>query len=133
MDSASSLPCAAIAMNDAEPANPRTGWAALRHRGFALLIATRVLSQFGTQIIAVAVGWQIYDLTRNPADLGLVGLFQFAPALLLVLVAGVVSDRFNRRTVAAICLLGQGLTAVILLYLTATGQVYVWFVFALLF
>ena len=60
---------------------------AFAHRGFALYWAARFLNNFATQIVSTAVGWQVYDLTRNPFDLGLVGLFQFAPALLLVLVA----------------------------------------------
>ena len=88
---------------------------------------------FGTQIISVAVGWQVYDLTRNPADLGLVGLFQFAPALLLLLVTGAVSDRFNRRSVAAICLFGQALAAAILLTLTSLSLINVNLVFLTVF
>ncbi len=47
---------------------------------------------------AVAVGWQMYDITHNPLDLGLVGLTQFIPAALFVLVAGHVADRYDRRT-----------------------------------
>ena len=62
----------------------------LRHRGFALFWASRFLTTFAAQVVSVAVGWQVYDLTRNPFDLGLVGLVQFAPALLLVLVTGAV-------------------------------------------
>ena len=77
--------------------SPQPAWAALRHRGFALLWTSRLAATFATQITSVAVGWQVYDLTRDPFDLGLVGLVQFAPALLLVLVTGAVADRFNRR------------------------------------
>ena len=119
-------------MDPEDKASPGTGWSAMRHRGFALFIAMRIVSQFGTQVIAVAVGWQVYDLTRNPADLGLVGLFQFAPALLLLLVTGAVCDRYNRRIIAAICLAGEGLCAAAILYLTWTGQISVGLIFFLL-
>lgn len=119
-------------MNPAENARSRTGWSALRHRGFALFLAMRIVSQFGTQVVAVAVGWQVYDLTRNPADLGLVGLFQFAPALLLVLVTGTVSDRFSRRMVTAICMCGEGLCAVAILALTWLGTITVGWIFFVL-
>jgi MFS family permease len=119
-------------MTTTDDAGPRTGWSALRHRGFALFIGMRIVSQFGTQIVAVAVGWQVYDLTRNPADLGLVGLFQFAPALLLVLVTGAVCDRFNRRIIAAICFVGEGLCAATILVLTWQGAIGVGIIFFLL-
>ena len=48
-------------------------------------------------MLVVAVGWQLYELTGNPLDLGLVGLVQFIPAILLVLVIGQVTDRYDRR------------------------------------
>ena len=59
----------------------------------------RFLSAFSINMIAVAVGWQIYDLTRDPLDLGLIGLSQFAPAVLLVLVTGAAADRFGRKLI----------------------------------
>lgn len=95
-------------------------------------MAMRIVSQFGTQIITVAVGWQVYDLTRSPADLGLVGLFEFAPALLLVLVAGAVSDRFNRRMIGAVCLLAEGIFAATILLFTWWGTIGVGAIFLLL-
>jgi MFS family permease len=110
----------------------KSGWTALRHRGFALFIAMRIISQFGTQIIAVAVGWQVYDLTRNPADLGLVGLFQFAPAFFLILVTGAVADRYNRRLIATICFLGEAICSGVILYLTWHGTITVGIIFFLL-
>ena len=74
------------------------------------------------QIQTVAVGWQVYDLTRDPLDLGLVGLSQFLPALLLVLVTGAVADRFRRRTIMAVCIGIEALCAVALLAFTAIEQ-----------
>jgi len=70
-----------------------------RHRPFALYWIARVSSTVALQMQAVAVSWQMYDLTRNPLDLGLVGLVQFIPAALLVLVAGHAADRYDRRTI----------------------------------
>ena len=119
-------------MNPPDNASHRSGWGAMRHRGFALFVAMRIVSNFGTNIVAVAVGWQVYDLTRNPADLGLVGLFQFAPALLLILVTGAVCDRYNRRIIAAICLAGEGLCAAAILWFTWSGTIGVGTIFFLL-
>ncbi|MCB1448633.1 MAG: MFS transporter, partial [Nitratireductor sp.] len=72
-------------------------------------------------IVSVAVGWQIYDLTRDPFDLGLVGLIQFAPSLLLVLVTGAVADRFGRRMIMGTSALLEAVCALAILYLTITG------------
>ena len=68
---------------------------------------SRTASTAGTQMLMVAVGWQMYDLTASAWDLGLVGLLQFAPALLLVLVAGPVIDHFHRARIVALCMLAQ--------------------------
>lgn len=120
-------------MKLAREAGQRSGWHVLRHRGFALFFVMRVLSAMGTQIVAVAVGWQVYDLTRNPADLGLVGLFQFAPALLLILVTGAAIDRYNRRIITAISLAGEGMCAGAILYFTWLGSIHVYTIFIVLF
>jgi MFS family permease len=112
---------------------PRSGWHVLRHRGFALIFAVQVLASMGRQVVAVAVGWQVYNLTSNPADLGLVGLFQFAPAFLLVLVTGAAADRFNRRMITALCLAGEGLCAAAILFFTWHGSITVGTIFVLLF
>ena len=70
-------------------------FAAFRHRSFLLFWLSRFLATFAVQIMSVSVAWQVYDLTRDPFDLGLVGILQFAPALLLVLVTGAASDRYG--------------------------------------
>ena len=54
-------------------------------------------------MLTVAVGWQVYDLTRSALTLGLVGLAQFLPQFLLTLVVGQVADRFERRRVIILC------------------------------
>lgn len=87
---------------------------------------------FATQIISVAVGWQVYDLTRNPFDLGIVGLVQFLPALLLVLVTGAVADRHNRRAIVSLCCGLEALVCGGLLIFTLYGGREVWMIFALL-
>ena len=74
----------------------------------------RVTATIGNQMLMVAVGWQMYDLTGSAWDLGLVGLLQFAPALALVLVAGHVVDRFHRARILSLCMLAQGLIAMVL-------------------
>lgn len=90
------------------------------------------MASFAIQILSVAVGWQVYDLTRNPFDLGIVGLVQFLPSLLLVLVTGAAADRYNRRAImAACCCLEAAVCAGILLF-TSGGLTEVWPIFALL-
>src|SRR5687767_6051671 len=70
---------------------------------FALLWASRLCSVAAVQILTVAVGWQLYDLTNDPLDLGLVGLFQFVPIVSLTLVVGSVADQYDRRAIVAAC------------------------------
>jgi MFS family permease len=81
----------------------------------------RVAGIVGNQMLLVALGWQMYDLTNSAWDLGLVGLFQFAPALLLALPAGHVNDRHDRRLVLAGCLAGQMVVAAALTVATHGG------------
>src|SRR5438270_13644514 len=86
-------------------------WGALRHRGYRLFWGARLSATFASLVVSVSVGWQVYDLTRNPLDLGFVGLVQFAPSLLLVLVTGTASDRFNRRAIVSACQAAEALVA----------------------
>ena len=72
------------------PANDR--FAAFRHRSYTLLFFARFMAAFAIQIISVAVGWQMYDVTKNALYLGIIGLVQFLPSLLLILVTGSVVD-----------------------------------------
>ncbi len=80
-----------------------SGARAFEHRDFALYWSSRFLSAMATQIQGVAVGWWVYDLTRDPLALGLVGLAIFLPAIGLALVAGHLADRFDRRTILLCC------------------------------
>lgn len=70
-----------------------------RHPGFLAFISARLMAVFATQIQAVVVAWQVYDLTRDPLALAYVGLAQFLPMLCLLLPAGDLIDRFNRKAI----------------------------------
>jgi MFS family permease len=83
----------------------------LQHPSFARFWCARIITSLAYQILGVAVGWQMYDITGSAWYLGLVGLAQFLPLFLLTLVVGQVADRYDRRTIAALCQLVQGLAA----------------------
>jgi MFS family permease len=74
-----------------------------RHRPFLLLSAARFCAVSASQMQAVGVGWQVYDTTRSAFALGLVGLAQFLPLVLLALFAGHAADRFRRRPLLGFC------------------------------
>jgi MFS family permease len=102
---------------------------AFAHRSYLLYWLSRFLVSFAVQIATVAVGWQIYDVTREPFLLGLVGLVQFAPALALVLVTGSVADRYNRRRILAWCFAVEGCCVIALLVSTIWAAHIVWPIF----
>jgi MFS family permease len=79
----------------------------------------RLSSTAAQQMLMVAVGWQMYELTNSAWDLGLVGLYQFAPALLFTLVAGHAADRLHRGRIIALCLLAQAVAALVLVAATS--------------
>jgi len=108
------------------------GFHVLKHRNFRLYLAARVLGTIGVQMQSVAIGWQVYAMTGNVFDLGLIGLAQFAPFLLLILIAGHVADRFNRRNIILVCFCMQLLCSALLFAYTFTGLHVVWPVFAVL-
>lgn len=110
----------------------KSGAVAFRNPGFPNYWIALLCTGFAVQIQTVAVGWQVYDLTRDPLDLGLIGLSQFAPALMLVLVTGTVADRYSRRFIIGICLFLMGLGAGGLLVLTAQGNPNVGLIFLLM-
>src|SRR5437773_11032430 len=74
-----------------------------RVRPFALLFATRLAANISIHMLAVAVGYQVYELTDSALNLGLIGLVQFLPPLLLMLLAGQAADRYNRRLILRCC------------------------------
>ena len=95
----------------------------LRHRPFLAFWLARVCTASAFQMITVAIGWHIYELTHNVLDLGLVGLVEFTPRVLFMLHTGHVADRYDRRRIASLCQVGQGLIAVALVVGASTDNV----------
>ncbi|AXA92034.1 MFS transporter [Massilia sp. YMA4] len=108
------------------------GFAVLRHRNFSFYLSARILGTLAVQMQNVAIGWQVYSMTHNLFYLGMIGLAQFAPFLLLILLAGHAADRYNRRVIITICLGLQLLVGLTLLAFTLSGMQAVWPVFAVL-
>ncbi|MDL2355382.1 MAG: MFS transporter [Pseudomonadota bacterium] len=109
-----------------------SGFSVLRNRNFSFYLLARVLGTLAVQMQSVAIGWQVYEITGNLFDLGLIGLAQFAPFLALILFAGHAADRYNRRTIIALCMSVQLLCSLLLLGFTLSGSHVVWPVFAIL-
>jgi MFS family permease len=86
-----------------------------RERPFMQLWVARLFGTAASQMLLVAIGWHMYNLTQSAWDLGLVGLYQFVPALLLALLAGHVVDRRHRGHIVAVCFAVQGAVALVLL------------------
>jgi MFS family permease len=98
----------------------------MQQRDYALLWVALLVGAFATQMTAVAVGWQVYAIRRNPFDLGLIGLAEFLPLPLLALPAGDVADRFQRRRVFAVSEAIEVVVTVLLLVVTLTGAHQLW-------
>src|SRR5690606_20128191 len=104
-----------------------------RHRPFQLFWLARIFASVALQMLAVAVGWQIYAMTDSALDLGLVGLAQFIPAFLLFLIAGHVADRYDRSVVLRLCQMIEGLAAAGLALGTASNLLTREWIFLLVF
>jgi MFS family permease len=103
--------------------NPRSqGIAVFGFPNFRLFQIARFCMVLALEMQSVAVGWQIYEITKRPLDLGLVGLAQFLPGILLFLVSGHVVDRFNRRLVLVLCYCGHVLCSTLLLLVAWRAQ-----------
>lgn len=109
-----------------------SGWVAFRHRDFALYWASRFLSALAVQMQAVAVGWLVYDITRDPLALGLVGLAGFLPAIGFALWTGHVADRVDRRRILMVCYAVLAATAAGLFLVARSGTDQVWPIYALI-
>jgi MFS family permease len=109
---------------DETPGQSGSGkFTAFRHRPFVLYFLARIFTTFGAQILSVAVIWHIYDLTRSALFTGLVGLVQFLPLALLVLVTGTAADQFGRRMIMGLSILLAAACAAAMMALTATGAI----------
>lgn len=92
-----------------------SGLAAFRHLDFSLYEIARSLIVTALEMLSVAVGWQVYEITRRPLDLGFVGLAQFLPNIFLFLIAGHTADRWSRKKILVFCNLGFALCAALLI------------------
>jgi MFS family permease len=99
----------------------RAGRAAFTHPGFVLFQVARFLIVSAVEMQAVAVGWQVYEITKRPLDLGYVGLAQFLPGILLFPISGHASDHFERRHVLSACYGGYAVCFALLLALAERG------------
>ena len=97
-------------------------FSAFAHVSYQRYFAARFFSAFAAQILSVAVAYQIYDLMGEALWLGLIGLVQFAPALLLVVFTGLAADRLGRRFVMGMAIGLELICALAILVLAVTGQ-----------
>lgn len=93
----------------------------LKNKSLKLLMMAKVSSNFAYQMLTVAVGWQMYSLTHSAFYLGLVGLVQFLPMLLLSLFVGYISDKFDRRKIVSISQFFEGLLIFVLAFSSHNG------------
>jgi MFS family permease len=93
----------------------------LKQRPFVLFWLARLSSTMGYHMMAITIGWQVYDLTNSALDLGLIGLIQFIPSVLLTLVIGHAADRYDRRMIVRSAQSIYVVVAVILTYAFSTG------------
>ena len=105
---------------DKLPEERRDPYAALRFLDFRLLLTGRFITSFGNEMLSFAIAWELWLRTHSAISLGLVGLVQVIPVILLSLPAGHVADQYNRRRIVSIAQLSTGLCALGLAFLSYT-------------
>ncbi len=105
----------------------------LQQPAFIRFLSSMALSSLAYQMLVVAVGWQVYDLTHSAMSLGLIGLMQFTPQFLLTLVVGHVADRYDRRLIVMMTRLLQGVLVGILAFGSWQGWIAIHGIFACAF
>lgn len=120
-----------VAASDAPLTPPPSARAVLRTRGVTPLLLTSLFSVMATMIQITALGKQLYDISHRDLDLGLLGLAEFAPALLLMTVSGTIADRFDRRRVIAAGLTIEVACSIGLAWYAMSGGDRTWPIFAL--
>jgi MFS family permease len=115
-------PPTALAGQNVPASRLPAGRVAFTHPDFTIYQAARFFIVAALEMQAVAVGWQMYEITRRPLDLGLIGLAQFLPGMLLFLVSGHVADRFDRRKVVTLCYCGFAVSSGLLWAITWRGS-----------
>jgi MFS family permease len=109
------------------------GWRALRHPNYRLYFFGQVVSQSGTWLQRIAQAWLVLDVANSPAALGVLTVFQFAPALALSLVAGVVADRVGKQRLIMLTSILEALQALAMAAVTFSGNVQLWQIYLLAF
>lgn len=102
------------------PEERRDPYAALRFLDFRLLLAGRFITSFGTEMVSFAIAWELWLRTHSAFALGLVGLVQVVPVILLSLPAGHVADQYNRRRIVLITQLSLAMCGLGLAFLSHT-------------
>lgn len=103
----------------------------LAHRDYRMVWSAELLSSTGTQIQRVAVAWQVFAMTGDPLQLGLLGLVRFVPLFLFGLIGGMLADCYDRRVTLIVAQSAQLLIAAAFAGLTATGAITIAWIFAL--
>src|SRR5215813_355138 len=105
---------------------------AFSHPAFVSFQFARFFTVLATEMQSVAVGWQVYEITHRPLDLGLVGLAQFLPTILLFLIAGHAADRYDRRKLLVVCYAGYAVCSALLLLAAARHVTHVYPIYLIL-
>ena len=105
----------------------------LQHRSFVSFWLARTSSGFGFQMLSIIVGWQIYSQTHSAFWLGMIGLVQFFPSVILALPAGHIADQFDRRRVVMFGQVLEWAAIALLAWLTWKGDASVWVILSLIF
>ena len=120
-------------MSDAAPVRTPTGREVLASPGVTAFLVAQFTMTVGVMLQAAALGKHIYDITGNELDIGWLGLAEFLPAVLLVLVTGTVADHFDRKKVVFVAQFGEVLSALAFMFYARTGPTGTMFMFVVAF
>jgi MFS family permease len=116
-----------------EPRGLRASFVSFKYRDYRLLFVSSLVTQLGTEFLNVSNAWQIWSLTGSALHLGLTGIARGVPVILFSLIGGVIADRVDRRKIIVYSQLATGALALLLAFLTASGVVEVWHIYAVVF
>src|SRR5580698_10944140 len=108
------------------------GRVAFTYPSFGFYQLARFFIVLATEMQSVAVGWQVYEITRRQLSLGLVGLAQFLPGILMFLPSGYAADHFSRRNILTLTYVGYATCSTLLLFITLRGSHSVYFIYAVM-
>jgi len=111
----------------------RYGTVAFTYPSYRLFQTARFFIVLATEMQSVAIGWQVYEITKKPLDLGLVGLWQFLPGVLLFLVSGHTADRYDRRKVLTVGYAGFAVCSALLLAISLRHITSIYLIFGVVF